>query len=379
MNVSLRFATGEDRSAVYRLRYEFYVEKQGLYRDQADHDRRRLTDPDDVDSRILLAEVGGDMVGTVRLTWGTDAPFSADMRQTYELERFHGTVDERDIMVATRLLVHGQRHGGMLSFQLLWKAFEFAAIHGVELLLSHCQPGQTERYARFGFRPYGRVCEHPVNGPMIPLAVVTGDVEYLQQVGSPLLPSWRLRTKPTRDLDRIVSLVTEDVADAGEGGPDHEDSVSEIIPWLDEAGGGVRGIFGDLTQEEAFVLLAKSQVVAGKAGDRLIARGDTSRTLYVLLSGSLQVLDDGAVVAVVERPGSVVGEVAFFTEEPRMSDVVAGPGGAQVLALSEPVLREIIAGYGATAAKFLNFVARGLCGKLKERAGLASKPGGALH
>ena len=47
---------------------------------------------------------------------------------------------------------------------------------------------------------------------------------------------------------------------------------------------------------------------------------------------------------------------------------VTGPDGACVLALSDKVLREIIADHGPVAAKFLLFVARGLSDKLIERA-----------
>ena len=46
--------------------------------------------------------------------------------------------------------------------------------------------------------------------------------------------------------------------------------------------------------------------------------------------------------------------------------------GAQVLSLNNSTLRDLIASHGSLAAKFLLFVTRGLCAKLKERAALTT-------
>ncbi len=130
---------------------------------------------------------------------------------------------------------------------------------------------------------------------------------------------------------------------------------------------GLHGILDELSREEASVLLAKSHILHCRPRDAIILKGHVSRTLYMLLEGSLEVVDGDRVVARVETPGALVGEVAFFTGE-RMSDVVAGPDGAKVLALSAGNLKEIISSYGPMAAKFLYFTAEGLCRKLLERA-----------
>ena len=156
MEADLRFATtDEERAAVYELRYELYVEGQGLFVDEADHERGWLTDEYDEGSRIGVAEVGGRVVGTVRVTWGAEMPFTEESREAYDVGRFAGIVEERDMIVATRLLVREEFRGGVLALKLLWMAYEFAAVEGVELILGNCEPHLVNRYWTLGFRPFG--------------------------------------------------------------------------------------------------------------------------------------------------------------------------------------------------------------------------------
>ena len=51
--------TDDDRAAAYRLRYELYVEQQGLFGDVADHGRRWLTDERDEHAILSVAEAQG--------------------------------------------------------------------------------------------------------------------------------------------------------------------------------------------------------------------------------------------------------------------------------------------------------------------------------
>lgn len=51
---------------------------------EADHERRWLTDEDDADSPIVIAVVDGRVVGTIRITWGGAAPFRDSNRKAYD-------------------------------------------------------------------------------------------------------------------------------------------------------------------------------------------------------------------------------------------------------------------------------------------------------
>ena len=80
--------TEQEREAVYRFRYEVYVEEMGRYRDTADHDNRRFWEPCDDHSRIGYALENGEVVATGRFTWGGHGPLPERQIRQYSLEPF---------------------------------------------------------------------------------------------------------------------------------------------------------------------------------------------------------------------------------------------------------------------------------------------------
>src|SRR5205823_6119550 len=56
--------TEEEKLAVYRFRYDVYVEEMGRYGAVADHVRRLLVEPEDETARIFFAAQEGEVVAT---------------------------------------------------------------------------------------------------------------------------------------------------------------------------------------------------------------------------------------------------------------------------------------------------------------------------
>ena len=57
------------------------------------------------------------------------------------------------------------------------------------------------------------------------------------------------------------------------------------------------------------------------AGHTVFLEGDDSRDMYILLSGSLDVLKGGRQIATIEEEGALFGEMSFFLDTPRTSTV----------------------------------------------------------
>ncbi len=114
-------------------------------------------------------------------------------------------------------------------------------------------------------------------------------------------------------------------------------------------------------------MLASSHVIQCAPGDYLIRRGQVARTVFVVLSGSLEVRDGERVVATTTE-GEVLGEVAFLLSSSRISDVCATGTGARVLCLSEKSLRGLIDSSSRAAAMLLLNLSRALAHKLVQRA-----------
>lgn len=70
-------------------------------------------------------------------------------------------------------------------------------------------------------------------------------------------------------------------------------------------------------------LAATCPKVVASAGEQIIAEGDPSGDLYVLVSGELEVRRGEIVVSRLNEAGSLVGELGLLLEEPATADVYA--------------------------------------------------------
>ncbi len=69
-------------------------------------------------------------------------------------------------------------------------------------------------------------------------------------------------------------------------------------------------------------LLEHEQHASFKAGETLFEEGSEGRVMYVLLSGEVEVMRDGAVIDTC-GVGEIVGEMALIDDSPRAAAVVA--------------------------------------------------------
>jgi hypothetical protein len=370
-DLEIRIARDEaDRAAVYNLRYELYVVEQGLFGDTADHERRWLREPIDEHAALFVVEKGGEIVGTLRLVWGGEGRFDHEIRETFDVESFTDIVDESEIAVASRALVRPAFRQSRLPLMLFMAGMAELVARGTELLLGECEPHLLNTWERIGLRPFG-LAEHPINGTLVRLALVCGDLDYQRSIKSLLVPVVERWTKVGYTPRRLAARLSKRQRVVGEAKDRAQfwARVEETLP-LDR----FAKLLGGLSPTELDAVLGNSYALDCDAGSVLIRKGHASRTLYILLTGTLEVRDGARQVAEVTEPGAIVGEVAFFSGTPRMSDVNVGSAGARVLALSERNLKQLISLQGAGAAKFLLTMTQGLCKKLHERA--ADQPRG---
>ena len=92
----------------------------------------------------------------------------------------------------------------------------------------------------------------------------------------------------------------------------------------------------DMRYADAKRVLHTGSTLQCKRGDRIVQAGATSREMYVILSGSVEVRSGNHVVAELGR-GEIFGESALISSAPRTADVVALED-VEVLILSQNFL-----------------------------------------
>ena len=150
--------TAEEREKVFRLRYETYVAEMNAFISAADHAAGRLTGTLDERSELLNAYAGGELVGTMRLTFGADGPFSDELRGTYAMDAFFPVVPQEAMLVVTSFIVSKDHRRTALPFDLIAESARIAVRREVELVFCDCQPYLINLYDRLGFRSYHETC-----------------------------------------------------------------------------------------------------------------------------------------------------------------------------------------------------------------------------
>ncbi|MET0896244.1 MAG: GNAT family N-acetyltransferase [Acidimicrobiia bacterium] len=336
--------TDEEKEAAYRFRYTVYVEEMGRYQGSADHEGRRLVEPEDDHSFVIYARDGDDVVGTARLSWGGNG-FSERQIDEYRLAPFLADLPNEQIGVGERVMVTPALRGTGLIDELMEFRTWVADEHDVRVIFAACEPHLLSLYLGQGRRTYAdRNINTPEAGYLIPLVAFPDGPEVLRGVGVGTAPD---------ELPACIAKVL-----AGSGAvmsplmTSEDDYESHLRAAMHEIEAQQISAFHGFTDDEVERCLTRSNVIECVRGDRVLKRGGVARNVFVVLDGILEARDGDRVLGAI-RTGEVFGETAFLLERPRTVDVDAASDTVRVLSLSEHTLRTMVVEDPAVAAKLL--------------------------
>lgn len=356
--------TEEEKRAVYRLRYDVYVEEMGRYQTVADHAQRMLYEDCDAHSRISYASIDGEVVATARITWGGDAPIPQRMIDQYGLAPFLAELPASAIAVGERAMVRPHLRGTDLLLKMMQNGMHFANDNRIQLVFGDCEPHLLNLYLGLGQRTYSKTNVNSAEaGYLVPIVLVVEDVAYLRRLNSPLAEHLRDFGDDARIPACVQRALTEGSAVMSRAHTTPAAYWGEVHSALSELEASRIGALDGFTEDEAARCLDKSSIIECQKGDRVLKKGGVARNLFVVLDGTLEVRDDDGVHAVLST-GDVFGEMAFLLERPRTRDVYAVTDGARVLSLSEANLRKMIESDPAIAAHLLLNISKMLCLRL---------------
>ena len=351
--------TEAEKEAVYRLRYDVYVEEMGRYRGAADHANRRFSEPEDETARIWYAAQDGEVVATARLSWGGDAPFSERLVEHYQLAPFLKELPPEALGVGERGMVVPRLRGSELFHDLQQASRTFTEAKRIQLIFGACEPHLLSLYLGQGCRTFARKhINSPEAGYLIPIVTVVEDVDYLRRIGSPSAETardWGDEARIPACVGRLID--SSGVVSQRLSGTDR--FVGVVQESLDELASNRLSALDGLTEDELERVVGRSNIIRCSAGDQVLKRGGVARNLFVVLEGNFEVRIEGELRRVLSA-GDVFGEIAFLLERPRTADVHAGTEG-RILSLSEGTLREAIEHDSEIAAQLLLNISKMLC------------------
>lgn len=349
--------TREEREAIYRFRYRVYVEELHHTVGGVDHEQRWLRDEDDDAPYSIHLYTGSmpEVTGAVRLMhWGPGQVPAPEFRML-SMNRVPD-IDQLRAAELGRFMIHPTLRGRMLLPALARTGYELlVGRHGVEVMFLCCAPGLISAYAKLGFRTFGGALVPHADGMHVPMMGFPSDWERLVRIGSPAAGIARKYYGPggRRPLDhQRYERLFEDSSVVMD--PEH---IWEEMQRTLQDGESAVSFLQQLPEKLVAELGRRGCIVDVASGTLVTQEGYVERELYVILSGSFEVLTGGRRLAVVGA-GEVLGEVAFFRESGCRSASVRAVTPGRVLMLRRKVLQTMMKDEPAFAAELLFQLAR---------------------
>jgi len=365
MEDGVRFAeTEEELRASYQLRYKVYVECMGRLKDKSNHELKELRDEYDKNARAVVAIKDGQPIGTLRLFWGGDAPFTDSLKEAYSLNSFLDILQEKDICIVERLMVDEKHRGSSTTLRMYKEVMHFVLDKKAEAVFLDCEPHHLNSYLKLGFRPFTHTYSYPGIGLVIPMVLIAGDYEHFKLVGSPFGMLTReddlVHCRHTEQLLHITEQRTNILSQASSN---QAEFLKNIYDQTDLLISDKPKIFDELTEDELRRVIERSHIIDCMPGDHIIEKNNAAKTLFVLLSGVVEVRRNGQLLAII-TPGEVIGEIAYFLNIPRSANVTAATENVRLLSLDEPSMTRLLKYESALANKVLMNMCRSLCSRV---------------
>jgi hypothetical protein len=190
--------TPRERQAVYRFRYQVYVEELGKKLRHANHGEGVLREPLDDDSALLYALDGDGVLGTLRWTPGAPRFLSPHVGRALDVTRFASLWRPERISFTSRFMVAARCRKSLVAGKLVRTAYHLAREQEVQFDFIHVSPALVPFYEHVGHRRYVGGFIDPDAGIQVPMVLVLEDVEHLRNVRSPFHRLARTRRNDPR-------------------------------------------------------------------------------------------------------------------------------------------------------------------------------------
>jgi CRP-like cAMP-binding protein len=355
--------TAAQREAIYRFRYQIYIEEL-KYNYAADHERKWLRQDEDDEAGSTLLYTGSldDITSTVRVRAWKPGQVPPAVFQTASMDRFPG-IERLGVSHIGRMIIRRSLRGKLVLPSLLAGGYEFlVGEKGMDLAFLDCVPGIVRHYRQLGARPYGGRLIDLGYSPGIPLVIVLSDYAHLKRSGSIVAPLVRKYfgpgKRPPLDLEPYRHLFDSEQVPV-EFDPE---KVWEALQDRLLAGGEAIPTFVDALSPGALFHLSESGYLLNvKAGDLITRAGIGQREMFVILEGACEVEGDvegeAKRIALLEK-GDLFGEIAFFSESGERTATVRALSDCKLLVLRQKFLDELTTNDPEAACQILLNVSR---------------------
>jgi len=199
---------------------------------------------------------------------------------------------------------------------------------------------------------------------MLPLVMLMGDKAHFQDIQSPLRGVLN-EGKYDPELVEPLHEVLGNASVLKERQQFIEDDLDSTYDMLADSKQEKVPIFSGLSKKEVKEVVELGNVIKCLRGDAIIKSGQQTNTVFILLSGSLEVRRGHQVLATIQS-GEVLGELSFLLKNRHSLDVVVGENGAKILCLNSTNLLKYLETASTISSRLLLNISRSLALRLAQ-------------
>jgi hypothetical protein len=177
------------KEAIYRFRYDVYVQELDKFVELADHNKRFLYESQDDHSVHFYVNEDSELAGAVRLQIGSYESFVEDEIELLRLYPLLNSFGPSRIAIVSRFICHKKYRKGILPVQILLGLYhwQFSLQNSLIAVFALVEKHLLELYSKFGLRRYTHnfvYLKHNREAPRIPMVLLTRDYQYLKEIKS---------------------------------------------------------------------------------------------------------------------------------------------------------------------------------------------------
>lgn len=317
----------QDRESIYRFLYEIWSDEFCRTMEGMDHENRLMKDAlDDTAHHFIAVDHSGRILGCVRV----NIPGESDLPERFEwylkvteLIRLFG---KNRIGYGSHFAVAPHARGKTVASLLIGALYRFCLQEGIMVGISYSALHFVSFYYQLGYRPYTENFRIDA-GIRVPIAHCIQDRTYLKTIKSPLT---RLCPMEIDDCGAAARKITDRFPAFRVPGFSRTNvhhlwaRLAHVTPndTIDQKD----FLFDKLSEEEWRIVSKRLSEITFAQGEYVYRRGESERSMGVLVSGSLgveSVVSGVSRVTAVILPGEPFGEISCLGGGQQAADLVA--------------------------------------------------------
>lgn len=346
-----------EKRAVYQFRYKIYIEEMAKRLDGTDYEKQLLQDEYDDWGFLIYAQIGSDIVGTLRVNVGTADAFPQQIIDVFLLDEYR-TYDSaqefQKFALCTKLMVEPRYRNSTVLYLLMAKSYEIFAANQVEFVLAYCNLYLLRLYEQMGFHRIGRNFLPVGYGVCAPIVLLINDLAHLRNVRSLFYRLARKKKASTNGASEwFHEKFTRELRTVNSQLVEADELWNLLCERLQQVPTEAMALFKELSVEEAKKIIHECGVlVRCEKGELIYSQGSTSYSYDLLISGKLKSLTFQRPVKEYATVGQRIGANGLTEYQRQLEDIVVVES-AEILVLSGLAFPKLCRAYPEIAHKIV--------------------------